>query len=199
MSVRYLNRGAKRGGVESFLTPSFSKRFYGKELGFGYQDNLGQRFKEDLTKWSLPVLLRYEDKNSGSFGLETRLPFLDYRLVEEVARMPLSQKMRNGWTKFILRQAMNGILSNKIRLRKSKLGFVTPEEIWYKNRLGEDINSVLKDAKFINNYVDTRGAVTFFQKHKASPNLLINNNVFFRMYILELWGRKFMLEDQGAL
>jgi asparagine synthase (glutamine-hydrolysing) len=62
--------------------------------------------KEDLTKFSLLVLLRYEDRNSMAHWVEARLPSLDYRLVEMLASLPLNQKMRDGWTKYVLRNAM---------------------------------------------------------------------------------------------
>ncbi|MFA6392457.1 MAG: asparagine synthase (glutamine-hydrolyzing), partial [Patescibacteria group bacterium] len=101
--LKYLFKTSKNNIIDNLLNPVFLKNFADRKLSFGYQNNLGKRLKEDLTKWSLPVLLRYEDKNSGTFGLEARLPFLDYRLVEQAAKMPLDQKMRLGWTKFILR------------------------------------------------------------------------------------------------
>ena len=124
--LRYFGLGQKLLAIELLFKNDFAKEFAKRNLNIGFNKNLGQRLKDDLTKWSLPILLRYEDKNASAHSVETRLPFLDYRLVEIVSSMPLNQKLRNGWTKYILRKAMRKILPEKIRLRKDKVGFVTP-------------------------------------------------------------------------
>jgi asparagine synthase (glutamine-hydrolysing) len=107
--------------------------------------------------------------------------------------MPLRQKIRNGWTKFVFREAMKGILPEKIRLRKSKLGFVTPEDIWYKTNLSEDIESVIRNSQFMMNYIHRDSLLNAFERYQKSHTFFLNGNIFFRFYILELWGRKFMM------
>ena len=79
---------------------------------------------------SLPVLLRYEDRNSMAWSIESRVPFLDYRLVEFLAGLPDSFKLRRGWTKLVFREAMRGVLPEDVRARRDKMGFVTPEQVW---------------------------------------------------------------------
>jgi asparagine synthase (glutamine-hydrolysing) len=79
---------------------------------------------------TLPGLLHYEDRNSMAFSIETRLPFLDYRLVELCLSMPLRSKMRDGWTKWTLRRAMSGVLPESIAWRRDKIGFEAPETQW---------------------------------------------------------------------
>lgn len=110
----------------SFFDEQFLDQFRTRRLTFGYQDQLGNRLKEDITKWSLPVLLRYEDKNSMNFSIETRLPFLDYRLIEYIGKLPINFKMRNGFSKYILRKTMKNVVPDMIRLRRDKLGFSMP-------------------------------------------------------------------------
>ena len=87
-----------------------------------------QRLEIECT--NLPVLLRYEDKNSMAHSIETRLPFLDYRAVETALSLPIEFKLRNGWTKWILREAMKSVLPESIAWRKNKMGFEAPEKIW---------------------------------------------------------------------
>ena len=70
-----------------------------------------------------------------AFSLETRLPFLDYRLVEFVFGLPVDQKIRAGVTKIILRNAMKGVLPEEIRGRMDKMGFMTPEAVWFRTTL----------------------------------------------------------------
>lgn len=99
-----------------------------KLLGAGA--SLAERQKTDIVMSSLPTLLRHEDRNSMAHSVESRLPFLDYKLVEFAVRCPPSFKLRDGWTKWILRVALDGTLPEDVRLRKSKLGFDTPESTW---------------------------------------------------------------------
>jgi asparagine synthase (glutamine-hydrolysing) len=87
-----------------------------------------QRF--EICTLQLPHLLRYEDRNSMRHSIETRLPFLDYRLVEAAVSLPADYKIRDGWTKYILRRAAEKILPHDVVWRRNKLGFEAPEKIW---------------------------------------------------------------------
>ena len=77
----------------------------------------------DINKFSLPVLLRYEDKNSMAHSVESRVPFLDHRLVEFCVGLPTEQKIRNGVSKLVMREALTGAVPAPILARRSKLGF----------------------------------------------------------------------------
>ncbi|GMX57713.1 MAG: asparagine synthase (glutamine-hydrolyzing) [Candidatus Yanofskyibacterium parasiticum] len=189
--LKYFKFGRMFSDTKNCLNEIFSEKFQDRVLDFGYNTNLGQRIKEDVTRWSLPALLRYEDKNSMAFSIESRLPFLDYRLVEYMARLPLSQKMRNGWTKFVLRQAMKGVIPEKIERRKSKLGFSTPEELWLKKNLFKNINSVFKNPVFITEYANKKMIQNYVNCELFGKNQM-PLNVISRFYILELWGRRFI-------
>jgi asparagine synthase (glutamine-hydrolysing) len=81
---------------------------------------------------SLPMLLHFEDRDSMAHSVESRTPFLDYRLVEFTLGLPAEFKMAQGWTKRILRESMAGVLPDAIRWRTDKLGFATAEEEWVK-------------------------------------------------------------------
>lgn len=84
----------------------------------------------ELMDSSLPKLLHYADRDSMAHSVETRLPFLDYRLVEFVFNLPDEYKLAQGVTKRVLREGMKGILPELVRTRITKLGFATPEEVW---------------------------------------------------------------------
>ena len=86
----------------------------------------------------LEELLRFADRNSMAHGLETRLPFLDHRLVEFVFSLPSRLKIHNGWTKWMLRQAMEQRLPGEIVWRKEKTGFEPPQLKWMKEPLLQD-------------------------------------------------------------
>jgi asparagine synthase (glutamine-hydrolysing) len=78
----------------------------------------------------LEELLRFADRNSMAHGTEVRLPFLNHRLVEFVFSLPANFKIRDGWTKWILRQAMNKKLPDAIVWRKDKVGYEPPQQKW---------------------------------------------------------------------
>lgn len=77
---------------------------------------------------SLPSLLQYEDRNSMAFSIESRVPFLDHRLVEFAFTLKNEDKINGTETKYILRKALSNIMPDEITNRKDKKGFVTPGE-----------------------------------------------------------------------
>jgi asparagine synthase (glutamine-hydrolysing) len=86
--------------------------------------------KLEIESFQLPHLLRYEDRNSMHHSIEARLPFLDYRLVETCYGIDSRLKIRQGWTKHILRTAMHGLAPAAILWRPNKLGFEAPAATW---------------------------------------------------------------------
>jgi asparagine synthase (glutamine-hydrolysing) len=82
---------------------------------------------------NLPMLLHCEDRNSMAHGIEARVPFLNHRLVEFVVGLADEHKVSGGVTKRVLRESMCGILPEIVRVRRDKLGFVTPEEVWVRS------------------------------------------------------------------
>ena len=96
----------------------------------GATRDLDDLLRQQLLVTSLPVLLRYEDRNSMAWSVESRVPFLDYRLVEFLSGLPERLKLRRGVTKAVFREAMRGVLPEAVRTRGDKMGFVTPEEVW---------------------------------------------------------------------
>lgn len=86
--------------------------------------------RQELQYVNLPRLLRYDDRTAGAQGMETRLPFLDYRLVEFAHRLPWHMFFRDGWTKYLLRSYLVRHGLNEIAWRTHKLGFDAPTEKW---------------------------------------------------------------------
>lgn len=78
----------------------------------------------------LEELLRYADRNSMAHGLEIRLPFLNHELVEFVFSLPSHFKIRQGWTKWLLRKAMENDMPAEIVWRKDKIGYEPPQREW---------------------------------------------------------------------
>jgi len=102
----------------------------------------------ELVSTNLPGLLHYEDRNAMAFSIESRVPYLDVRLVEYLASLPQDQKIRGGITKIALRNAIRGIVPESIRCRMDKMGFVTPEEVWMKEDLRPFVLGVISSDQF---------------------------------------------------
>jgi asparagine synthase (glutamine-hydrolysing) len=92
----------------------------------------------------LEELLRLADRNSMAHGREVRLPFLNHELVEFIFSLPSNFKIRNGWTKWILRQHMNSSLPADIAWRKKKVGFEPPQKEWMQDAR---VSSMIQEAK----------------------------------------------------
>jgi len=94
-------------------------------------NQLRERLHDTLTASSLPMLLRYEDRNSMAWSIESRVPFLTPALSEFLLSLPEEYLIsRHGETKHVFREAMRGIVPNEILDRRDKIGFATPEKRW---------------------------------------------------------------------
>lgn len=86
---------------------------------------------ESLSAVSLPMLLRYEDRNSMRFSIESRVPFLTRQIAEFLLSLPEEYLVdQHGMRKSILRSAMRGIVPDAILDRRDKIGFAAPEHTW---------------------------------------------------------------------
>jgi asparagine synthase (glutamine-hydrolysing) len=101
---------------------------------------------ELMTGGHLQMLLHWEDRNSMAHSVESRLPFLDYRLVEFAFGLPDQFKIRAGRTKAVLRAGLRGIVPQNILDRTDKMGFVTPEEIWARENAPKRFRSALHES-----------------------------------------------------
>lgn len=135
---------------------------------------------------SLPTLLQFEDRNSMAFSIESRVPFLDHRLVEFVFGLPDHAKLHNGVTKRLLRQAMTGILPKAIAERKDKKGFVTPGEVkWLRGPLSRLLETRLERLEFLNR----EKGIALIDAFKKGDNR--NANLVWRLVLLDHWCRKY--------
>lgn len=82
-----------------------------------------------------------------AFSVESRVPFLDHRLVEFIFSLPAQFKMRNGYTKHVMREALAGVIPEKIRRRARKMGFATPERRWQQTTLRPLVQQALQDER----------------------------------------------------
>lgn len=98
----------------------------------GHATSLQENLLRQIYAEPLPSLLRYEDRNSMAWSVESRTPFMDYRLLEFNLGLPEEFVYQGRVRKRILRDAMHNIIPEAIENRRDKMGFVTPEELWLK-------------------------------------------------------------------
>ncbi len=141
--------------------------------------------KLEVSTIQLPHLLRYEDRNSMRHSIETRLPFLDYRMVEASISMKPEYKIRDGWTKYILRKALKGILPDSVIWRKNKLGFNAPEKTWlthHEAKMKEEISQ----SKLLKEIVDHDKLLDVFS------TLSLKNK--WKYYNIAVWERVYKVQ-----
>ncbi|MGE5457726.1 MAG: asparagine synthase-related protein, partial [Methanococcaceae archaeon] len=146
----------------------------------------------DHFEYKLEHLLLWGDRNSMWFSVEVRFPFLDYRLVEKCLALANDQIIKRGITKQILRESMKGVLPEKIRMRKDKVGFETPENEWFREEKFRDlIYNILDQKKFAyRGYIDSMQAKRMYCKHlDRKVNI---SKMIWKWVNLELWFNKFI-------
>lgn len=176
-----------------YINPSFAKRFRSSVIA----DKLygSKSMKEALInhfEYKIEHLLKWDDRNSMRFSIESRTPFMDYRLIEYLLCSEDSAKIESGYTKSILRRSMKGILPEKIRMRRDKVGFATPEDVWFKSASFRPvIESILSSDSFRSRgIIDADKALALFKKH-CDGVIMISKDIW-KWINLELWYRRFI-------
>lgn len=146
---------------------------------------------------NLPMLLRWEDRNSMAHSIEARVPFLDYRLVELAIAMPDSEKVGGGISKRVLRQALRGVVPDAILDRKDKMGFVTAEPLWMKRDSAPRFRDELLAAVGALPHVFSPAIVKQFDEVVAGRKAF--DFRYWRAIVLARWANQFSVDfSQGA-
>ncbi|MEM9626066.1 MAG: asparagine synthase (glutamine-hydrolyzing) [Pseudomonadota bacterium] len=106
----------------------FNSRNVGKEAYFDKMTHFD-------FKCLLPALLHVEDRVSMAHGLESRVPFLDHKLVEFAATVPADVKYQGGQQKRMLKSTFGDLLPRDVLERRDKMGFPVPLNEWFKDEL----------------------------------------------------------------
>jgi asparagine synthase (glutamine-hydrolysing) len=142
------------------------------------------------TKTYLHELLMKQDQMSMAASIESRVPFLDHKLVEFTARLPERMKLRGWTTKYVLRRSMKGLLPEAI-LQRPKMGFPVPVGAWFRGRFRAVIDDYvlgeraagrgLFDQTFVRRLVEEHQSGT--RDHADRLWSLVN---------FEIWQRQFI-------
>jgi asparagine synthase (glutamine-hydrolysing) len=138
-------RSMARRAVGKNLFPAWLDRRWFHDRGVRLQSSksgrgsLRDELMESFVETSLPHLLRYEDRNSMAFSVESRVPFLTPQIADFVFSLPEEYIVGpDGTSKAVFRAAMRGIVPDSILDRKDKIGFATPEKNWLQNQAWVD-------------------------------------------------------------
>jgi asparagine synthase (glutamine-hydrolysing) len=192
---RRLRQRRIRVDVRSLLDPEFRDRRPPHDDRS--KDDLKLRLVQDFVTYSLPPLLRYEDRNSMAISLEARLPFLDQELVDYVLALPADAIIRHGWNRWVLRQALRDALPRKVYRRRKKIGFTTPEFRWYRRERAA-LQSLMRSPSFTRRtYWNGPAVAEAFRlacigEREESP-------FFWRCINAEVWMRIFVDDEARAL
>lgn len=183
-----------RVGEKGYLNQDFVSRYSSSNAITGnlYGSNTLKDSLLDHFENKLEHLLKWEDMNSMHFSLEARVPFLDYRLVERTLASSETWAIKNGITKYILREAMKGVLPEKIRLRMDKIGFGTPQDEWFREPNWEAlVKSIITSESFRNrNLIDPEIAMKKYEEHLNGDGNIAKE--IWKWIHLELWFRTFI-------
>ena len=146
--------------------------------------------REQILNISIPYQLHSEDRNSMLHSVESRLPFLDYKLVEFCLNLPENFKIRNAQTKAVLREGLKNILPTKIYSRHDKKGFPAPDELFFKEK-HEEILPLLTEAYDCNQDI-------FIEKLVKSYELFLENkapysNIWLKAISFHKWKNMYNL------
>ena len=190
--ARELLERHRPGGPRQFSMPDFLTAAPADLAEFDYHPsrNLNVRLADDVLRYSTPNLLRYEDKNSMAFSIESRVPFLDHELVEFIFQLPIDQKIKMGWNRYVYRQAMKGKMPEANRTRRSKIGFTNPETAWTRERA-----PLIRDV-FSSSTLSSRGIFDSGRLLEEFDAWLGGKPgdglAFWRVLVTELWLRRYV-------
>jgi asparagine synthase (glutamine-hydrolysing) len=177
-----------------YLNKSFEKKFSKSNTIVGnlYASSSLNDALINHFEYKLEHLLKWEDRNSMAFSIEARVPFLDHRLVEATLRADGRDIIKNGMTKSPLREAMKGVLPERIRLRTDKIGFGTPQDEWFRSvEFQRLVNDILFSNSFRNrNIIEPDVAKRLYQKH-LHREINIAQEIW-KWINLEIWFRNFI-------
>lgn len=140
MATRYLANFIGKNAVSNIVYNRI-----GREFKF---ETVSQALFNSLTG-NLETLFHYADRGSMAHSIESRMPFMDYRLVEFLFSVPATYKLNNGWTKYIARKAFDKKLPDNITWRKDKMGWPIPEKFWFEGIHKEYFKNSLKNSKLL--------------------------------------------------
>lgn len=145
---------------------------------------------DQLVNAGLHTLLRFEDRNSMAFSIESRVPFLDHRVVDFSLALGDNLKINKGVRKFILREAFKDLLPKEVYNRHDKYGFPTPQELWTRENFSFFAEEILQSQRILGNEWIDFDAINV---QISRPDSLTKDQIFaiWRVIIFAKWVEVF--------
>lgn len=181
------NPGLRRAFDKDFMSESEDSCLTTEEHVPGL-DVLRKFMWRELRSAYLPSILRIEDRISMAHSLEARVPLLDHRIVEFAYSLPSAYLIREGRTKYVVRQAMRGILPESVRLRADKMGFPTPVATWLRGEFGKEVEALITSSQARSRWLFNQNEVKRQMQFHRSGKGDLSKRIF--MWLMcELWLR----------
>jgi asparagine synthase (glutamine-hydrolysing) len=155
-----------------------------------FSSGLANHLAFDVQRRMLPSLLRYEDRNSMAFSIETRLPFLDYRLVEFAFSLPDEAKLDGTTSKAILRRSVADRVPRAVIDRRDKMGFETPSDVWLRGRGAGELRRRLLGPGSLHEWLDPQALTIELEDYVAGRRP--TGPQVWRWLSLESWLRSYV-------
>lgn len=173
---------------KSFLSPKLQEATQDLEMNnmLAYANNLEEGLRESILGVHLPHLVHYDDRNGMARSLEGRMPFLDHRLLELVARFKPENYFKNGYSKDLIRKAGKEFLPEKVFIRGDKLGFFTPQNEMLSKNI-QWVEEMIGNVDWVN-YQSIRNDIDSFK----GPNKGVDTSErLWRILSLACWAKLF--------
>jgi asparagine synthase (glutamine-hydrolysing) len=176
----------QEGGVlrevdESLSLDRLLDRWFDPAAG---RDFLTQMTLVDLESYLPGDILTKVDRASMSASLEARVPLLDHPLVEFAVALPGRFKRRDGTGKWILREAIRGLVPDSV-FEQPKRGFAVPLSRWFRNELRHRLDTLVREDRGVYEYVDHESVVRLVREHIAERR--DHSTMLWRILVLDLW------------
>ena len=137
--------------------------------------NIFELHKNEISWCQLPELLKWEDKNSMSYSIESRVPYLDHHFVETCLSINSNFKIKDGWSKYILRRNLEKYMPNEITYNRKKIAFTAPVEDWWprSSNIVETINNSTILSEILKNKI----------------KFVADRDMEWRLYNIAVWER----------
>jgi asparagine synthase (glutamine-hydrolysing) len=148
------------------------------------RDFLTQMTLVDMASYLPGDILTKVDRASMSVSLEARVPLLDHLLVEFAVSLPGHLKHRDGTGKWILRQAIEGLVPDSV-LTQPKRGFAVPLNRWFRHELRHRLDTLVREDRGVYEYVDHESVVRLVREHTSGRR--DHSHFLWRVLVLDLW------------
>ena len=170
---------------EKFNINNVKKKVLTHKKGLG---SLTDKLFLETTTSPLREYLKYEDKNSMAFSIESRLPFMDYELIQWAFGLEDKYKINNGINKKIVRDYAKNFIVSSVLNRKDKIGFLAPHHKWQNSLLKNSIIELLNNA-YYPDFINKNSVLNLMNRYYEGDGSLYM--VIWRYFIYIYWFNKF--------